>query len=124
MGSTSKRFANVWTDNLNGVAYAALAAVKENSGFTGTGTNTPNGSTQSDNYIKLHSGVIIQWGYSVNNSLVQFPTTFPTCFTAGAVASLRSGPGSGGYNHIHQANRSRMTIIKDSTNAFWIAIGH
>ena len=116
IGSSAKRFANVWTDNLNGSLAEVLTAQIQNSGFTGIGTNVPNGSTQSDNYIKLHSGVIIQWGYSVNNSLVQFPTRFPTCFTAGAVASLKGGSGTRGYNHIHQANRDRMS--------FWIAIGH
>tara|TARA_B110000285_G_scaffold49729_1_gene56479 strand:- start:452 stop:985 length:534 start_codon:yes stop_codon:yes gene_type:complete len=121
IGSTSKRFANLWIDNLNG---SVLSALLESSGWTGTGTSYQNPSTTRDNYIKLHSGVIIQWGMTGSSSTIVFPTAFPTCFDAGSVASIRSGNGSGGYNHIYNPNQERMTIVKDSTKAFWIAFGH
>ena len=121
IGSTSKRFANLWIDNLNG---SILSAVLESSGWTGTGTSYQNPSTTRDNYIKLHSGVIIQWGMTGSSSTIIFPTAFPTCFDAGSVASIRSGDGSRGFNYIYNPNQERMTIVKDSSKAFWIAFGH
>ena len=121
IGSTSKRFANLWIDNLNG---SVLSALLESSGWTGTGTSYQNPSTTRDNYIKLHSGVIIQWGMTGSSSTIIFPTAFPTCFDAGSVASIRSGDGSRGFNYIYNPNQERMTIVKDSSKAFWIAFGH
>jgi hypothetical protein len=107
---------------------SALAKSLVTSAFTQTGTTYENNSTGNyDNYIKLHSGVIIQWGYIYDTSApreVQFPTEFPTCFSAGVCASLRGSSGSQGFNHIINANRTRMTVILDSSAGFWIAMGH
>ena len=128
LGLNGTRWANVWADNLNGMDISALAKSLVTSAFTQTGTTYENNSTGNyDNYIKLHSGVIIQWGYIYDTSApreVQFPTEFPTCFSAGVCASLRGSSGGDGFNHIINANRTRMTVILDSNAGFWIAMGH
>ena len=127
LGSTSQRWANVWTDNINGLDATDMAvsltdSITGTSGVTSVGNNT-------DSYVTLPGGVIIQWGgvsqgTGYGSKTVGFPTTFPTSVSAAVCSTLRNNQGGSGFNHVHDVDRSGMQIVLDGTDGFWIAIGH
>ena len=127
LGSDGVRWANLYTDNINGLDASAMAVSLTNvitatSGVTSVGDNL-------DSYVKLPGGVIIQWG-SVSqgtgngSKTVGFPATFTTSVSAAVCSTLRVNQGGSGFNHVHDVDVNGMQIVLDWTDGFWIAIGH
>jgi hypothetical protein len=77
----------------------------------------------TNNYQKLSDGSIIQWGRINSSANVTFPVTFgsPPVVTC---ASYRSSNGSNGYNHIYNLTTSGVSLVLDSVDGYWIAIGN
>jgi hypothetical protein len=127
LGSNSVRWANLYTDNINGLDASAMA-VSLTDVITGT-TGVTSVSDNLDSYVKLPGGVIIQWG-TVNqgttygSKTVQFPTSFTTSISAAVCSTLRNNQGGSGFNHVHDVDKNGMQIVLDGTSGFWIAIGH
>ena len=110
IGTTSNRFAGVYTDNLTGLGNQHQ-------------TNTVATSMSTNNYQKLADGSIIQWGRINSSANVTFPVTFgsPPVVTC---ASYRSSNGANGYNHIYNLTTSGVSLVLDSVDGYWIAVGN
>jgi hypothetical protein len=110
LGTTSNRFGHVYTDNITGLGVQHQ-------------TNTVATSMSTNNYQKLSDGSIIQWGRINSSANVTFPVTFgsPPVVTC---ASYRSSNGSNGYNHIYNLTASGVSLVLDSVDGYWIAIGN
>lgn len=128
IGSILKRWDTIWVNNINGKDFNLIGSVL-NGAITTTNEGSQDGLTGDyDSYIKLHSGVIIQFGWqydsNTTNGTVSFPTAFPNALHAAFVTSIRSTRGSQGADYVHDLSRTQMDIVKDGTRVFWMAVGN
>jgi hypothetical protein len=126
VGTNSYRWANVWSDNLNGVDISGLAVGTLPSGPATTTTDTDNVNTTYQSYVKLPGGVIMQWGHIYDTTgprSVSFPTTFPNAVNSVVCSTQRSTAGSQGFNHVYNYDRAGCNLVLDANYGFWIAIG-
>lgn len=93
-------------------------------------------SLNTNGYIRLSNGLMIQWGvYTTSGGegsyTVSFPTSFPTaCFTAVATIKGISNTGNDIWVQVNSVAKSSMSIQYQSGGgntgygAYWIAIGN
>ena len=91
---------------------------------------TPGSSIAANGYVKLDSGLIIQWGTSSTGwtPTVTFPIEFTTACYAAVCSTIRPHDGNHGHNHVWNVTKTGMTLIIDTDDdnvykGYWIAIG-
>lgn len=122
--------ANVFavTPALTGTPTAPTAAVNTSTTqIATTAFANPASSLAANGYVKLPSGVIIQWG-SVTGSgspVITFPIAFPSALGA-AMAMPNNASTSAPVPYISARSTTGFTVTfaGTSTNWFWFAIGY
>jgi hypothetical protein len=98
----------------------------------------PAASIGSNGYVKLGSGLILQWGYAQGSGTspalvsVSFPLNFPTSILAAYCTTLRSTAGATGSNFVTSLSNSGMECVFDALDGqnnvlnggYWLAVGH
>lgn len=76
-------------------------------------------------YQKFSNGLILQWGYLMNNAnTYSFPLAWPNGALSVMVSTLRTNSGSRGYNHVGNISKTNYYALIDANNGYMFAIGY
>jgi hypothetical protein len=112
---------------LTGSPVAPTAAVNTSTTqLATTAFANPASSLSANGYVKLSSGVILQWGAVTGASpVVTFPIAFPSALgTAMAMPNNASTSAPVPYISARSTTGFTVTFAGTSTNWFWFAIGY
>jgi len=130
LGKSGNAWNQIYADNLNGLDISGLVSQLASGPVTSTGTTYQNtSSTDYDSRVILPGGLILQFGYTYDNSptgrrrLIEFGTAFPNALLSAGCSTVRDDRGGDGYNHVYNLSKSRMWIVIDGDRGFWWAYG-